>query len=333
MNDYTLFSAHGDPKKELGIMYDIKNSDRSPEEKQRIIADMIAIGKQYGFAPSEYLLYDFEHKTPEEKHTYISDKEHLAICRRLNSAESERLLDNKYETYTRFRPFFNRELCFVLPDDPAEFLVFAQRHNKLFIKPNEDWGGMGSALVNTADYSDPRALFDDLIRQFPDGFLAEECMKNAEPFYSLHPTSLNTVRVPTIKLQSGVKIVHPFVRIGCGNAVVDNAASGGIMGLVDPDTGIVTLASNEANEFFNVHPDTGVPVVGMQIPEWDKAVEIAKQLADVLDGLYYCGWDLAYTTRGWVMMEGNSNGQFVWQMVDKKGCRAEFEGYLAALGV
>lgn len=325
--DFSLFSAHGNAKGELQILYDIKRSDRTPEQKQRVIADMFDAGKKHGFSFSEYLIYDFENKTPEEQYAFLSDKEHAALCKSINFDEAVEVLNNKFETFRRFRHFFGRELCLVLPDDTAAFPGFAKAHPSLFIKPNADWGGFGALRVDVAEDDDLDALLAGLLEKYPEGFLAEERLQNGEPFRSLHPVSLNTVRVPTVKLPSEVKVVHPFLRIGKGGSVVDNAAAGGIMGLVDPETGVVTLACDEADQYYTVHPDTGLPIVGLQLPEWDKAVALAKELAGVLDGLHYSGWDLAYTPHGWVMIEGNPNGQFVWQMVDKIGVRAEFEAY------
>ena len=327
MENFSLFSSHGNAKGELQILYGIKKSDRSPEEKERVIADMIAAGKRYGFSFSEYMIYGFEHKTPEEQYAFLSDKDHAALCSRINSDETVQILNDKFETYRCYRQYFNRDVCLVRPDDTAAFAGFAGKHLSLFIKPNNSWGGEGASCVKLADYDGADALLAALLAKYPEGFLAEERLQNAEPFLSLHPGSLNTVRVPTVKLPSGTKVVHPFARIGTGSSVVDNAAAGGIMGLVDPETGVITMACNEADQYYTVHPDTGVPIVGLRIPEWDKAVALAKELADVQEGLHYCGWDLAYTPGGWVMIEGNAMGQFVWQMVDKAGSRAEFEAY------
>ena len=323
-----LFSDHGNAKTELKIMYDIQKSARTPEEKKRVIADMIALGKKNGFSFSEYMIYDFEHKSPEEQHAFISDKEHFPLCDQLNSPEIGELFDSKIGTFRKFGKYFGREMYYVTDDTSGGFPAFAEAHPALFIKPDDDWGGNNARKADLADYPDAKVLLRELLEQYPHGFLAEERLSNAEPFLSLHPGSLNTVRLPAVKIAGQVKIVHPFVRIGRGSAIVDNAASGGIMGLVDVETGVITAARDESGTYYTVHPDTGVRVVGFQIPEWEKAKKLACELTCIMDAMHYCGWDLAYTPKGWVMIEGNSHGQFVWQMVDGIGCRDEFEGYV-----
>lgn len=54
-------------------------------------------------------------------------------------------------------------------------------------------------------------------------------------------------------------------------------------------------------------------LVGFRVPYWDEAVEFVKALALVLPDTHYCGWDIAITEDGPLMIEGNSRGQFVWQ--------------------
>ena len=67
-------------------------------------------------------------------------------------------------------------------------------------------------------------------------------------------------------------------------------------------------------------------IVGFKIPEWEKALELAKALSRVVPEWYFAGWDLAYTDKGWVMVEANSRGQFVcFQTSTQIGFRKELE--------
>ena len=42
----------------------------------------------------------------------------------------------------------------------------------------------------------------------------------------------------------------------------------------------------------------------------------------------YVGFDFALTQEGWVLVEGNSLGQFVGQIAEQKGVRKQFMEYL-----
>ena len=48
-------------------------------------------------------------------------------------------------------------------------------------------------------------------------------------------------------------------------------------------------------------------------------------------GNKYAGWDLALTEKGWVMVEGNARGQFVWQIPMQKGFMKEANQILKRL--
>lgn len=328
-----LFSDHGDMDGELKYFNEVKRSNRSPEEKKRVLNDMKSVGKKYGFTFREYFLYNFEHKTPEEQHTFISDKERISIAATLNKPEVKILLDNKYNTYLRFAEFYKRDIELVLHKNSENFREFVSKHPDFIAKSNDDYGGFGIKKFNANDYSSVKDLEQELFAMYPNGFIAEEILVNMPEFAALHPQSLNTVRVPTVRFDDRVELCHPFIRIGRGDAVVDNASSGGIMCAVDPETGVVFAAADENNNFFDVHPDTGVQLKGFRIPDWEGAVALAKKLASVLEGQRYCGWDLAYTERGWVMVEGNAGGMFIWQIPEQKGFRPELEKIYTELNI
>ncbi|MCR4754955.1 MAG: hypothetical protein K5868_05400 [Lachnospiraceae bacterium] len=82
------------------------------------------------------------------------------------------------------------------------------------------------------------------------------------------------------------------------------------------DTGIVTTDGfTELYGSFQNHPDTNVKLKGYQIPKWDDLLDITKKLAQVLPNIRYVGWDMALTHKGWVLVEGNENGEFLGQLV------------------
>ena len=60
---------------------------------------------------------------------------------------------------------------------------------------------------------------------------------------------------------------------------------------------------------------------------------MAKELATVVKGNHYAGWDLALTENGWIMIEGNARGQFVWQISSQKGFMKEANKILERLGL
>lgn len=74
---------------------------------------------------------------------------------------------------------------------------------------------------------------------------------------------------------------------------------------------------------YTYHPDTNIKLVGFQIPKWNEAVETAINLAKQVPDVRYVGWDLALTADGWVMIEGNEDGQFPFQHFPRVGLANE----------
>ena len=177
------------------------------------------------------------------------------------------------------------------------------------------------------------SLFNELLAEYKNTFLIEELIKQSPEMAKFHPASVNTVRVPTVRFDDEILILHPFFRTGRGNNCVDNAGAGGVFGVVDPESGIVTQAADEKGIFYNNHPDTKEKMLGFKIPKWNEAVSFAKELAQVTPDNRYTGWDLALTDSGWIMVEGNSTGQFVWQIPEQKGSREELNNILKRLGI
>ena len=109
--------------------------------------------------------------------------------------------------------------------------------------------------------------------------------------------------------------------------MIDNATAGGLAAAIDPETGIVTSeACREDLSRMLFHPDTGVKIIGMQIPQWDDLLKLVDQLAHVVPEQRFVGWDLALTDQGWVMVEGNDNAMVTAiQMCERKGLRERFD--------
>ena len=138
-----------------------------------------------------------------------------------------------------------------------------------------------------------------------------------------HPKSVNTVRIPTFNVKGDIRVVRPFMRTGCGDSVVDNAGSGGVFALIDTNTGTTFAVADEFNNSFTEDPDSHKKMLGFTIPCWNEAVDTAKSLARILPNVKYVGWDLALTEKGWVLVEGNDKGQFVFQYPTHDGFRDE----------
>ena len=311
-----------------------KGTDISASEEKRILQDMWNTRYKLGFNRNEYFWYRFEEKDWEARHAFVPDNARDKYCRQMNPPEIHLLFDDKAETYRTFKEFYGRECCRYRGDiDKVALKEFVQKHDRFIIKPNDMYCGIGIKVVDVNSFVSIDEMINQLNQEYPKGLIAEELIIQSDIMSAFHPSSVNSVRMPTVRFDDRIDIIHPFMRIGRNGACVDNAGSGGIMATVDVESGILLAAADEHGHTYINHPNTNVPIVGFQIPRWEEAKALVRELAQVVPNQRYAGWDIALTDNGWVMIEGNARGQFVWQIVTQEGFRREIETIMQELNL
>lgn len=304
----------------------------SKREKDLFIKDMVYMYTHYGFSFDEFLYFRFEDLPLKERLNFVADWEHLGYACCMNSMENDSIFDNKHKTYQTFKPFYRRSLLlFESEEQFPEFEEFVKAHSKFIIKPLDLSCGRGIQIIDSTEPPCLKTFFLELLKE-QKRFVVEELIVQAAEMAKLHPASVNTVRVPTIRLDEETLVVNPFLRVGQNGNHVDNAGAGGIICAVDAETGKTFGTADENGNRFTTHPQTGEELIGFQIPRWEEAKALVKQMAAVVPTNRYTGWDIALTENGWVLVEANRRGQFVWQIASKKGFRPEIEKILKKMG-
>ncbi len=285
--------------------------------ERAIKADML----RHLITPDEYFLYGFADKTEAEKDSFVGDMERTVLCSRMyNSNPVGFVYMDKMATYRHFSPFFKREVIEVTGEGDFEaYCAFADKHAKYMVKPSGSSRGNGIRKEEVGPGAEERRhAFQRMLGTAP--CVVEELIDQGGEMAALHPQSVNTIRYATFYDGESISIICCFVKIGRGSSVVDNGGAGGLLAAVDEETGkIITPGRTELGEVIDVHPDTGVGIVGYQIPAWEELKSMAAGLAKVLPEQKYVGWDLAWSgTKGWVLVEGNSGGQFVGPQISKR---------------
>lgn len=287
--------------------------------RNRIRRDML----RHLITPDEYFLYDFELLSSRGKRMFVGDIERSFLCAKYYNNPAGQIFMDKMETYKAFSRYYKREVIAVCSSNDKEaFFSFAERHPSFIVKPNRASRGDGiyKETVEGDDAGKERAF--EKILKTGDG-IVEELIEQAPEMASFHPQSVNTVRYATFLDHGNVTTIASFVKLGRAGNVVDNGGAGGLLAAIDLETGIITSPGRtEFGEEHLIHPDSGIQILGAVIPEWDALKELACELATVLPEQKYVGWDFAFTNEGWVLVEGNSGGQFVGpQITLKKGVR------------
>lgn len=328
-----LASKSGEIDQVIDVFCDkssLSDLDRS-DLKQAIRQDMT----RHLITPDEYFLYGFATKSETEKDEFVGDMERTILCARLyNSNPAGMIFMDKMKTYEVFRDYFKREVIQIKSEADFEaFSQFVSSHDHYMVKPVAASRGNGirkEASPRTEE--EIRAAFKALLEAGP--CVLEELIDQDPRIAQLHPQSVNTIRYATYLDDEQVHTIACFIKIGRGESVIDNGGAGGFLAAIDEATGkIVTPGKTEFGEVIEVHPDTDIPLVGFQIPKWDELLELVKELPTVLPEQKYVGWDLALSeTRGWVLVEGNSGGQFVGPQISKgQGIRSLVDGTFGSM--
>lgn len=301
---------------------------RDPARLRRLRRDMWYSFILYHANFSEYFVYRFPRLSHEGRREFVTEAEKNALCERLSPPEVRRVIWDKWSAYELFRDFYRRDAVKVDTESTfEEFAAFIGAHPRFIAKPRLESCGMGVTLYDAAaaDF-DAKAVFAALQGT---GVICEELIIETGVLAGLHPGSVNTIRIATLMKDGAPVILFTFLRVGRGDSIVDNGGAGGFVALIDTATGIVsTPGVTERLLEAVIHPDTGMPILGIQIPCWQEALALARRAAMVYPDHPYISWDLAYTEHGWVIVEANCMGQFIGpQFTTGRGCRALLSRY------
>ena len=286
--------------------------DRTDVERARIEKDMMYWYLRRGISPKQYWEQRFEYLSKDAKLSMLPKRELAIFDRKYNPKKDIHIIGNKYECYERFKEYYGRECILVNDKTPKEeFESFAKKHRRIIIKPLYNDSGKGVRLFNYGE-------------ELPNhAFIAEELIQQSEELARFHPQSVNTLRLNTIRCKDSIEVVWAILRYGRSNRIVDNAHFGGLFSVID-DNGAAIAAGDVERHTYVTHPDTGVPLTGFRVPDWEKACEMVRSLATKVGDLRFIGWDLAYTDKGWILVEANTSPGILSPMVTGQGVRKEF---------
>lgn len=314
----------------------------TPEEREDLRYCFVYDYWVYGCSVDEEYYLHLKDMTDAEKREYMVRQIRNVYVHHLNrDAGPDRLqkLADKYRLYQILKPYYKREVIEVRSmDDLPVFEAFAKKLGTFVVKPAdfsfgvgihkfsmEQFGGdcaaalqgiLGEGRAINAKHPSkaPKMVLEELIRQ--DASLA-----------ALHADSVNAIRASAVRGKDGkIHIYHPWIKVGVGGAFVASAAFDGFDAEVDPDTGIVISDGyQESGHVYKVHPNSGITIKGFAVPKWDELIRLVDEIMAALPGYGYIGWDLVLTPDGWCVMEGNYSGEFIYQMINGRGYKREFE--------
>lgn len=162
-----------------------------------------------------------------------------------------------------------------------------------------------------------------LIEEQKSFYVITEYINMHPELKKIYPKSVNSIRVMVINREGyNPEIMQAYMRIGSSKTgYTDNVGYGGICAMIDLETGVLYNPESIKDHHFypcEAHPDTGVEISGIHIPEWKKICDSIKEISILMPELEYLGFDVAVTDGGFQVMEIN-----IHQDLHKAGLHTE----------
>ena len=332
----------------IGNSYFPKFPSKSNQERFEDCVNQI---KKYGWPDFNYLLYGMDVKTEEENDKYVNAMEFVYRRNYLNfernPINSCVLLRNKY-----YFGIFAKAIGIKTPNNIAyiehgyiynihdsfkriSFKEMMKISSDVFCKSNEGENGVAVYHLQQIDgnyYCNGIVIEEeDFSRKLGnETFIVQEKILQHPEMDRLYPTSINTIRLDTVRsLKTGDIYIWPSImRMGTGGSHIDNGSQGGIMVNINLETGYLAEDGYIEPQFngriVHEHPDTGVVFSTFKIPYFKDACKQAIYFHSKLKDIHSIGWDVVITSEGPAFIEGNDD----WEILDAQlggGVRNLFE--------
>lgn len=280
---------------------------------------------RYNISILEYYQFRFFVKDHNEKLKWAGTGFMYEYQLKMNPPGQRHILDDKTLFYKYYRPFFIHEVADLedLEKDPAKTdKLLANPSGKLIFKAEAGKCGAEVEVRQCTEF-DNNTLVDYLKKSPYD--LVEEFIIQHPDINKLSPSAVNTVRVFTqLKDNNEIEILGSRQRISV-NSHVDNLAAGNLAAPIDTETGKVNgpgVYSDITKPDEEIHPVTGTPINGFQVPHWPQIIKLVKEAALHQPQNRSIGWDVVVTEKGPGLIEGNHDWcKLLWQLPVKEGLK------------
>lgn len=286
---------------------------------------------KYNISLSEYFLFRFYEICEKDRSKWAGTGYMYEFQKRMNPVKSRAVLNNKLLFNQLFNSFVKREFASICELRENEKLadVWAEKvKTGIVLKNSMGQAGREIKVLKDAQISSRKLLsimhlgHYDLVEEF---IVQHPCMKD------LSNSGVNTIRIITQEYNGRIDLLAARIRISI-NSTVDNLAAGNAAAPIDLETGIVSgpaVFSDITKSDISYHPVTEVKIIGFKVPFWRQVISMVTEAAMMIPENRSVGWDVAITSQGPVLVEGNHNWcKLLWQLPVKEGLKKELDAYL-----
>jgi hypothetical protein len=224
--------------------------------------------------------------------------------------------------------------------DPENYPCFAKPLDGIFSVGALDMTRTADAHVELGNGSS--LATSDIVRYIVElggnGYLFQDRLRPHPVLMRAFGPTLACLRLLVLLEPAGPTVVSAVSKIPLAGSMADNFwRAGNMVAAVDLDSGSLARAvsgTGEDRRQHEHHPETGVRIEGMALPDWPDVLDLCRRAARVFAGIRNQSWDIALTDAGPVLMELNYGGDFnLHQLAHGKGLLTEmFAEHLRRFG-
>ncbi len=310
----TLYALYKRKKRSVLFRVSKRLAQESGKNRLGIMLDMIHASLKHGAMFTEYEDLNFFYRTEKNRATFITTLYNIRLYNHINKKERRDDFHHKIRFLNLFQPLVHREWIDIKTATEEEVQAFLQCHRKVVVKA--DYGDSGQEVelwTIPEGYSANQFKEEMEKKQFQ---LAEECLYNHPVIAQLNESSLNTLRVVTVRRGDQVHFLFAGIRVGQKDSPLDNISQGGAVARIDLETGKINSSFyNKASSYVDIQEKQYLEHIGLQIPYWQEVKEMAIQAAQTIPEINYVAWDICVTENGPAMIEGNESfGSVIMQL-------------------
>ena len=322
------------------------------KKRLAVLCDYFRLHRKRGITLEEYDQFSMYLRSETFRQQFLGIHEQRYYLDFLNPNKYYILSRNKYvahtlmqnvgirtsELYAYYQPEGTVESNIVSSSTSGVCRILHQKNiQECVVKTTESSHGDNVLVVTSIEYKGEDALlhlFNGNVKRLSEllgkePLIFESIVVQTDQMASLNASSVNTVRFMTTLYPDGeARIIATFVKIGRAGKCVDNAGGGGnVDACIDTETGTLQYTIRYDGwkniQDIEVHPDSGNPINGVQITDWQNIKAQILKFQQALPFIKAAGWDIAITDNGPVVIEVNDFWDRTGQYFIRKGWRQE----------
>lgn len=255
-----------------------------------------------GVGYTDYYRGNYINLNKKEKATFVTAKTFYKIIHYFNDDDyitifHDKLIFNKFFNEYMKRDYINLKKCTI-----EEFNNFLNKHDIVFAKDPLGECGHGIKKITTKEIKDKNKMYEELREN--KQFLLEEAINQCEELNELNPNVVNSFRIVTLVKDNKSYVIGNALRvnqfdseiIGCTNDIYFSLNENG-----EVDSKVI----DDYGNIYKLHPLTSKEFSKVKVPGVKEAFELCKKAALEVPEVRYVGWDVAFSDKGPVIIEGN----------------------------